>query len=106
MKTGGDCKNTDITTAKAAYSALQDFFTKFSELRANAFFITGESYAGVYCPTLADQIVRGNAGGSPKINLVGMAVGDPCAARARTCRTPPPPQPARLARLRPPVPFG
>ena len=79
MEKGGDCANTDITTAKAAHAALQDFFTnKFPELRANPFFITGESYAGVYCPTLADQVVQGNTAGQPRINLVGMAVGDPC----------------------------
>lgn len=83
MKTGGSCSNTDISTAKATYAALQDFFsTKFPELRENPFFITGESYAGVYCPTLAAEIVAGNAAGAPVINLVGMAVGDPCTDNA------------------------
>lgn len=79
METGGACHNDDFSTAKAAYAALQDLFTtKFPELRSNPFYITGESYAGVYCPTLAEQIVDGNAAGNPNINLVGMAVGDPC----------------------------
>ena len=80
MKTGGGCANSDVSTAKAAHAALQDFFTsKFPELRPNGFFITGESYAGVYCPTLAAEIVKGNAQpGAAKINLVGMGVGDPC----------------------------
>lgn len=42
MKTGGSCSNTDISTARAAHAALQDFFsTKFPELRSNPFFITG-----------------------------------------------------------------
>jgi len=80
MKTGGGCANTDKSTAAAAHAALQDFFTtKFPELRANGLFISGESYAGVYCPTLAAEIVKGNSqpGASP-IHLVGMAVGDPC----------------------------
>ena len=85
MKRGGACANTDITTAKAAHAALVDLLSvKFPELRANAFFITGESYAGVYSPTLAAEIVAGNAAGSAaaKINLVGMAVGDPCTDNA------------------------
>ena len=83
MTHGGDCNNTDITTAKAAHAALVDLFTtKFPEWAANPFFITGESYAGVYAPTLAAEIVAHNrrlpASSSPRINLVGMAVGDPC----------------------------
>ena len=51
---------------------------QFPALAANPFYITGESYAGVYCPTLAAEIVRGNAAGKPPIHLAGMAVGDPC----------------------------
>lgn len=85
MKHGGACANTDISTAKAAHAALLDLFgAKFPELRTNAFFITGESYAGVYSPTLAAEIVAGNAAGSAaaKINLVGMVVGDPCTDNA------------------------
>ena len=78
MLKGGACHNTDISTAAAAYAALLDFYVKFPFLRNNSFFITGESYAGVYCPTLAKQIVDGNDRGQPRIPLVGMAVGDPC----------------------------
>jgi len=51
---GGLCQNTDKFTASASRAALADFFhTKFPELQTNDFFITGESYAGVYIPTLA-----------------------------------------------------
>lgn len=79
MSSGGSCKNDDVSTAKALYAGLVDFFaTKFPSLAKEAFFITGESYAGVYCPTLAQEIVFGNRIASHKINLVGMAVGDPC----------------------------
>ena len=78
MASGGSCANTDVSTAKAAYAALVDFFTKFPELQKNPFYITGESYAGVYCPTLAAEIVSGNMHSAVKIDLVGMAVGDPC----------------------------
>lgn len=69
------CKNTDKYTASTARAALVDFFhNKFPELAKNDFFITGESYAGVYIPTLAKQILEN----APEINLVGLAVGDPC----------------------------
>jgi cathepsin A (carboxypeptidase C) len=55
---------------------MQHFFSEshFPELAANEFFITGESYAGVYVPTLAKEILDN----APEINLKGVAVGDPC----------------------------
>ena len=69
------CINTDNSTARAARVAMQDFFgTKFPELAKRDFFITGESYAGVYVPTLAREILDN----APEINLQGVAVGDPC----------------------------
>ena len=75
MAEGGSCHNTDISTAAAARAAIQDFFsTKFPELKAGSFYITGESYAGVYIPTLADEILRN----APEVPLRGVAVGDPC----------------------------
>jgi serine carboxypeptidase-like clade 1 len=73
---GGLCENTDKFTASAARAALVDFFTtKFPELASNDFFITGESYAGVYIPTLAYEILEF---ASDTINLKGLAIGDPC----------------------------
>jgi serine carboxypeptidase-like clade 1 len=72
---GKACQNTDRYTASATRVALQDFFTtKFPELAKNEFFITGESYAGVYTPTLSKEIFDH----APSINLKGIAVGDPC----------------------------
>ena len=80
MTQGGACANDDDSTAQALASGLQDFFqTKFPSLRGHRFFITGESYAGVYCPTVAAEILAANSrSGATPINLVGMAVGDPC----------------------------
>jgi serine carboxypeptidase-like clade I len=71
---GKVCKNTDKYTASTARAAIVSFFDKFPELAKNDFFITGESYAGVYIPTLAREIVDK----APHVNLVGLAVGDPC----------------------------
>lgn len=75
METGGSCHNTDVTTAKAARAALQEFFgAKFPEFRDRPFFITGESYAGVYVPTLSEELLNN----AKEVNLQGLAVGDPC----------------------------
>jgi len=74
MKAGGNCNNTDISTARANRAAVQDFFKKFPELKANEFFITGESYAGVYIPTLTHEILEN----APEVKMTGVAVGDPC----------------------------
>ena len=81
---GGSCANSDNSTASAALAGLIDFFqNKFPTLAANEFFITGESYAGVYVPTLARWIIDHNAiDGSFKIPLTGVAAGDPCTDNA------------------------
>lgn len=72
------CNNTDVSTARAARVAMQEFFLNFPEFKSNEFFITGESYAGVYVPTLAKEILDH----APEINLKGIAVGDPCTDNA------------------------
>lgn len=62
---------------KGLYSAMSQFFTLFPDLAQNAFFITGESYAGKYIPVLALEIHNHNLnGGQDKINLKGMAIGN------------------------------
>jgi carboxypeptidase C (cathepsin A) len=69
------CVNTDRYTARASQAALVDFFTtQFPALASNNLYITGESYAGVYIPTLSIEIVD-NA--PDIINLKGISVGDP-----------------------------
>lgn len=71
---GSPCQNTDKYTASASRAALVDFFrNKFPELAHNGFYITGESYAGVYIPTLSKEILD-----HTDIPLQGIAVGDPC----------------------------
>lgn len=62
------------------YEAMQQFFTLFADLRSHEFYITGESYAGKYVPALGHAILRHSRSASaadvPKINLVGLAIGN------------------------------
>lgn len=67
----------DAITAHDNLQALLQWFQKFPEYSANDFYITGESYGGVYVPTLALTILQYNDEvGYDAINLVGMAVGN------------------------------
>ena len=51
----------------------------YPQFKPNKFFITGESYAGVYVPTLAEAIVNGELDGSyTGASLTGIAVGNGC----------------------------
>lgn len=70
---------TDQITAHDNLLALLQFFKGFFEYRTQPFYITGESYAGIYVPTLALQIVNYNSY-TPyaPINLQGIAVGNGC----------------------------
>lgn len=73
------CSHNDSSQAVDNANALREFFTLFPEYSSLPLFLTGESYAGIYVPTLAQQIVLGNAAGKlPKLNLQGIAVGNGC----------------------------
>lgn len=70
-----DCDTGDDETSLSNYLALIDFFTnKFPEYAKNPFYITGESYAGVYVPTLAVRVLKGQQNFT--INLQGYAIGN------------------------------
>ncbi|CAH0402935.1 unnamed protein product [Chilo suppressalis] len=72
----GYCTN-ETCIAKGLYSALQQFFTLFPNLRNNTFCIAGESYAGKYVPALAMEIHHQNANGNEApINLKCLAMGN------------------------------
>ncbi|XP_032527798.2 venom serine carboxypeptidase-like [Danaus plexippus] len=62
--------------AKGLYNFLQQFYKLFPQLRNNNFFISGESYAGKYLPSLAMEIHQQNHRGLTKINLKGLALGN------------------------------
>lgn len=65
---------TDELASENTYLALQEFFKRFPSLSSRDLYLTGESYAGIYIPTLARRILEGNV----DMNLKGFAVGDGC----------------------------
>lgn len=40
------------------YLALKEFFRLFPEFSKNQLFLTGESYGGIYIPTLAERVME------------------------------------------------
>jgi serine carboxypeptidase-like clade I len=71
----------DALTAQAAYQALLAFYRKFPLYYNVDLYLTGESYAGIYIPTLAREIVRYNVNRTNTdgvLPLRGFAVGDGC----------------------------
>ncbi|GFV17667.1 serine carboxypeptidase ctsa-4.1 [Trichonephila clavipes] len=51
----------DDTVSRDNYEALLHFFEKFPQFKKNEFYVTGESYGGIYVPTLSVQILKGPA---------------------------------------------
>lgn len=54
-----DYVTNDLQTAKDNYDFLVNWMEKFPEFKGRDLWLTGESYAGVYVPTLAYNIVKG-----------------------------------------------
>lgn len=66
----------DDQTAADNYAALLNFFDKFPEYESNDFYITGESYAGVYIPTLAVLVLNGTRQINLKVNWTNRLIMD------------------------------
>uniref|UniRef100_A0A672TYZ3 Carboxypeptidase n=1 Tax=Strigops habroptila TaxID=2489341 RepID=A0A672TYZ3_STRHB len=61
----------DTEVAHNNYLALKDFLRLFPEYCKNDLYLTGESYGGIYIPTLAEWVMQ-----DPSLNLKGIAVGN------------------------------
>ncbi|CAI9744246.1 protective isoform X1 [Octopus vulgaris] len=61
----------DDLTSLNNLAAIKSFFKKFPEYNGREFFVTGESYGGIYVPTLSVRLL-----GEPSINFQGFAVGN------------------------------
>ncbi|XAR58787.1 Carboxypeptidase C [Bertholletia excelsa] len=67
----------DLKTASDTHNFLLKWFKLYPEFLYNPFYISGESYAGVYVPTLAYEVVKGiDAGVKPILNFKGYIVGN------------------------------
>lgn len=67
----------DLEAAADTHNFLLKWFDIYSEFQSNPFYIAGESYAGVYIPTLASNVANGiKAGEKPFINFKGYMIGN------------------------------
>ena len=75
--TSSDYNTNDNKTAEDNYQFLLNFFAAYPQFQGNDFYVAGESYAGIYVPTLAYYIHQQNTQTSnTKINLKGILVGN------------------------------
>uniref|UniRef100_A0A3Q7H4N0 Carboxypeptidase n=1 Tax=Solanum lycopersicum TaxID=4081 RepID=A0A3Q7H4N0_SOLLC len=76
-KNKDDYNTGDLKTASETHSFLLKWFAIYPEFLKNPFYISGESYAGIYVPTLASEVVKGiDAKVEPVINFKGYMVGN------------------------------
>ncbi|KAM6457670.1 lysosomal protective protein isoform 1-T1 [Liasis olivaceus] len=66
-----DYQTNDTEVARVNYLALKEFFGLFPEHRDGDLYLAGESYGGIYIPTLAEWVMQ-----DPSLNLKGIAVGN------------------------------
>lgn len=73
----------DTRAALSAHAFLRSFFKAFPDFDGREMFLTGESYAGIYVPTLARELLKHPHARGPK--LAGFAVGDGCVGTDVLC---------------------
>ncbi|XP_068171200.1 lysosomal protective protein [Antennarius striatus] len=66
-----DYVTNDTEVSLNNFLALKEFFRLFPEFSGNDLFLTGESYGGIYIPTLAERVME-----DASLNLQGVAVGN------------------------------
>lgn len=70
---GNACNNNDTSVGEETADFLEAFFKGYPEFASNDFYITGESYAGIYIPEIMKVLdTRGS------VNLKGALIGDGC----------------------------
>lgn len=76
--TASDCDFDDMNSSVDNLAALNEWFARFPDFKANDLFVAGESYAGIYVPYLLYQIdgFNKNQTDGDTINLKGMMVGN------------------------------
>lgn len=67
---------TEAEASAQLYRGLQAFYERWPEFRQRDLYLFGESFAGVYVPMLATNILDGNQAGQPEIRLRGIGIGD------------------------------
>ena len=78
---------TDNTTAIANFQFLEHFFEAYPEFTGPKaeFYLSGESYAGVYIPTLVREIIHHRKDSLVYRLLKGVAIGDGCVGMDVLC---------------------
>lgn len=72
-----DYNTGDLQTASDTHAFLLKWFEEYPEFLSNPFYISGESYAGIYVPTLGSEVVKGiEARVTPILNFKGYMVGN------------------------------
>ncbi|CAK94915.1 unnamed protein product (macronuclear) [Paramecium tetraurelia] len=66
----------DTNTGEDNYQAILSWFSAFKQFQGRAFYIAGESYAGMYIPYTSKAILEGNKVSSLRISLRGIMIGN------------------------------
>ncbi|XP_043722030.1 serine carboxypeptidase 1-like [Telopea speciosissima] len=76
-KNKDDYNTGDLKTASDTHTFLLKWFQQYPEFLPNPLYLSGQSYAGVYVPTLASEVVKGiKTGLKPILNFKGYMVGN------------------------------